>query len=142
MAMHRRGMIGALIGGAVAGPKVATDFASSLAGNGADLPPESPYPPAVRAAGMAIPDYDTPENWRRVLANKVFRSQIESIYYEEYRAVPGIDPDIAVLRSFSPMAKVTFQRQRNVESRMRSQQEQYMGRRIRELAMKALGFTP
>lgn len=42
------------------------------------------------------------------------RDLFTSGLYEQYRNVTYIDPDIAVLRSFSPMAKITFQRQRIV----------------------------
>mgnify|MGYP001585149150 CR=1 FL=1 len=35
--------------------------------------------------------------------------------WNQHREIHKIDPDIEVLRSFSPMAKIAFQRQRNVQ---------------------------
>lgn len=42
------------------------------------------------------------------------RDLFTSGLYEQFRTVTHIDPDIAILKSFSPMAKITFQRQRTV----------------------------
>lgn len=62
------------------------------------------------------------------------RSQIESLFYENNRCVSRIDPDIAVLRSFSLNAKIAFQRQRNVASDMEQRSGwDYPYRRIMKL---------
>ena len=50
-----------------------------------------------------------------LLKNKDFKNRYTSELYGEFRRVDTIDPDLQVLKSLSPMAKVTFQRQRNVE---------------------------
>lgn len=51
------------------------------------------------------------------LAMKIpaLRSAAYEQAWRQNRCVYNVDPDIEVYRSFSPMAKVTFQRQRNVE---------------------------
>lgn len=54
------------------------------------------------------------DQWRTALRNLGLREQIESLIYENNRFVNRIDPDIAVLRSYSLNAKIAFQRQRNV----------------------------
>jgi len=51
---------------------------------------------------------------QKVLMDPEMRSLQESEYYWRHRHVGYIDPDIQVLRSLSPMAKVVYQRQRNV----------------------------
>lgn len=43
------------------------------------------------------------------------RKELESLLYEQHRAVHFLDTDLANKRSFSLAAKITFQRQRNVE---------------------------
>lgn len=43
------------------------------------------------------------------------REQIRERLIDEHRVVHHIDPDLAILRSISPMAKIAYQRQRNVE---------------------------
>lgn len=51
---------------------------------------------------------------RAALRNPTLRGEVESLVYEDHRYVGVIAPDLAVLRSVSFMAKVTYQRQRNV----------------------------
>jgi hypothetical protein len=43
------------------------------------------------------------------------RDELTSLIYQEHRRVGFLDPDIANKRSFSLAAKITFQRQREVE---------------------------
>ena len=52
------------------------------------------------------------------VANPDLYEAARSTCFYNNRNVDHIDPDIAVLKSLSPMAKVTFQRQRNVEREM------------------------
>ena len=52
------------------------------------------------------------------VANPDLYEAARSICFQNHRNVDHIDPDIAVLKSLSPMAKITFQRQRNVEREM------------------------
>lgn len=49
------------------------------------------------------------------LADQAFAEGYSSYLFERERCIERLDPDLEVLRSFSPMAKITFQRQRNVE---------------------------
>lgn len=58
---------------------------------------------------------------RLALANPDLRRQIISDMYDRHRRVDSVDMDIACLKSLSPMAKVTFQRQRNVERELEQQ---------------------
>lgn len=61
---------------------------------------------------------------RKVLGDPSLRREFISRAYEENRHIYQIDPDIMIRRSWSPMAKVTFQRQRNVDQALRSVLEQ------------------
>jgi hypothetical protein len=54
------------------------------------------------------------EAFKRAVALPQWRGEIESILYQQYRQIGNIDPDIAVMRSFSLSAKIAFQRQRVV----------------------------
>jgi len=56
--------------------------------------------------------------WAKALANATIRKDLESIYFERERGVSHIDHDLAVLRSVSLSAKITYQRERNVRRSM------------------------
>ena len=56
---------------------------------------------------------------RLILNRKGVRNEFESALYESHYHVQRIDPDLAALKSFSQMAKVTFQRQRLVAQAMK-----------------------
>lgn len=58
------------------------------------------------------------EAFVRALNMPGLRSQLESYYFESNKTVNRIDPDLAVLRSFSLNAKIAFQRQRNVAAEL------------------------
>lgn len=67
--------------------------------------------PEWRAARLAMADPD-------------IRALLVAAAYAQHRVVTSVDPDIEVLRSFSPMAKITFQRQRNVQRMLDSATEE------------------
>lgn len=56
----------------------------------------------------------------KALLNSAFRAEIESIAYEANRHVVFLDVDLATKKTFSLAAKVTFQRQRNVQREIES----------------------
>src|SRR5690606_32050285 len=51
----------------------------------------------------------------KALLNSTFRAELESIAYATNKQVNFLDVDLATKKSFSLAAKVTFQRQRNVQ---------------------------
>lgn len=51
----------------------------------------------------------------KILADPILRQKIEAEAWQNHRRVFVVDDDIAAMRSFSHMAKITFQRQRNVQ---------------------------
>ena len=95
---------------------------------------KSVYPPGLNAlktqgaglAGMGYPK-DTgqdkvnpqkmsPQNaWKILLQNKEMRDEYTSTLYRQYKEINQVDPDLDVYKSFSRMAKITFQRQRVVQ---------------------------
>ncbi len=123
--MNRRGFMGAMGGAAVAGRKMAEEVAIRLTGHIADNGGLGPYTYPM-ADGPATGNAENSRaDWKRGLASKFLRPQLESLLYECHRQVTRIDPDIGVMRSFSLNAKVTFQRQRNVERDIETRQSEY-----------------
>lgn len=96
---------------------------------------------AMLPNGKADPSPDTvdatADQCAAAMRNKLLRRQIESMLYEQEKRVCCIDPDIAVMRSFSLSAKVTFQRQRNVEKRMEDMALDYPWRRLNRFILSA-----
>jgi hypothetical protein len=55
-----------------------------------------------------------------LLKNKDVSDLYTTHLYKEYKNVESIDPDLNVYKSFSTMAKIAYQRQRNVKRRLAS----------------------
>lgn len=131
----RRRFFGLMGGGAIAGKVAAEQAAKQLAGfgYGGSVPPSVGLSSSLgigsmadkACAAQAIPvnglgDYEILRKardaaLRAALGNRTMRGEIESILYERCRHVYTIEPDLAGLRSYSLMAKITYQRQRMVE---------------------------
>lgn len=62
----------------------------------------------------------TPKDFARAFLDPKFRSAMEAAAFNNNRHVTYIEHDIASKRSFSLAAKITFQRQRNVERELSS----------------------
>jgi hypothetical protein len=95
-------------------PKQAGAAIGAMIGGGAAQaecgPLNHPYPQMPK--GPKIQEWQA---MRLAMQDPDIRRLVVSQTFEQQRIVASIDPDIEVLRSFSPMAKITFQRQRNVE---------------------------
>lgn len=115
--LARRAFLRMLPAGVVAGPAAARAAAEQAAaklagmdigglGAQAELP-RGQYAPATYTDRAAL--------MTRALRVPAVRAELTSLLFEEHRRVGFIDPDIANKRSFSLAAKITFQRQRNVE---------------------------
>lgn len=89
-------------------------------GAGGSAPQSGPYgaPASVSEGGMNIPREVRERGMRWALKNPELRAELESLVYEDNRHVGWLDHDLASKRSFSLAAKVTFQRQRNVQRRI------------------------
>ena len=71
-----------------------------LAGSGAKVNPQKMKPQ---------------EAWKILLQNKEMKDEYTSTLYRQYKEINQVDPDLDVYKSFSRMAKITFQRQRVVQ---------------------------
>lgn len=125
--MNRRSVLGAIgiapfAGKTIAGTAIGGQLgvkSASLAGSFGEMPAQdSPKAPLI----------DRTQAMRMVLADKEAIAEIRNELFEEHRIVHAIDPDIAIMKSWSDMAKITFQRQRNVERAMAELQEQRLDR--------------
>lgn len=119
------------IGGALAGNGPKQGYASGGAGQ-SSMPngqmPQGPKMQEWQACRLAMLDPD------------VKKLLIEAAYAQN-RVVSSVDPDIEVLRSFSPMAKIAFQRQRNVAKALKDATEAPIwswGQRGREYIQKLM----
>jgi hypothetical protein len=104
---------------------------------------------AGRLAGMAdldMPGFGVPRgsapsssaepsttDFQRAFLDRALRPQLERLIYEEERYIGRIDPDLAVLRSFSLSAKIAFQRQKNVALRIEQMQQEWPWQRLNKL---------
>lgn len=88
------------------------------------------------AGGMEV----TADQYRMAFLNPFTRGAIESLVYEQERYIGVIDVDLASCRSFSMAAKITFQRQRNVQRRIQDMSEGYSWDRLTKLVKKAIGI--
>lgn len=136
MKLARRGFLKLLPVAGLAGKAAAEDAATRLAGLGTTGLAQNvgggfaaeglgcasnQVQPASLAQGSAISVDVRRKIIQRVLRLPNLRGELESILYEDQRHVGFIDPDLAAKRSFSLAAKVTFQRQRNVERALQNQ---------------------
>lgn len=147
--MNRRLFIQALsrspVVAAIAGKAITERAAIDLAGISTGFTGSNGDHPQGSAGGLKgesnIGDSEpSPQQWKLLLQNKLVRTQVESIFYEDYRIIRRIDPDLAVLRSLSLNAKVTFQRQRIVARQLEQIGEPYRSAwfQVRQLAQKYL----
>lgn len=142
--MNRRGFLHALSRAPAVGVAARAAIEQEAAGLvrvgmlGGAVPASSGPPDYPQAA-----EEPTPDQIRHALLSPFVRRQVESILYEEQRHVGTIDPDIAVLRSFSLSAKIAFQRQRNVGHRLAMISEgptRWSWRRVNAVILRAVGL--
>lgn len=121
MSISRRGIMGVLAGAPLAGKAVAETVMSGL-GSGV-LGSGSANASAGWGVGMnatapavlASPRMDAVQAAKLIFGDAQALAEIRSELYAEQRNINYVDPDIMVMKSWSPMAKIAFQRQRNVE---------------------------
>jgi len=112
--MNRRGVMGLLAGAPLFGKAVAEHAVESL---GTAVPPSHPFTGNMGAQAMVNPPLMERDNaLKTIFGDAGALADIRAELFAEQRTqIPSIDPDLMVLRSLSPMAKITFQRQRNVD---------------------------
>jgi hypothetical protein len=113
--MNRRSILGVLGGAPFAAKAVAREVISS----GSIAPPASLYQGSqagiAGASNPINPLMERSHALRTIFADAKAIAEMRDELFEQHRFIPSIDPDIAIMRSWSDMAKITFQRQRNVE---------------------------
>ena len=121
MASRREAMqagIGGAIFGVAGGAKAMADSAFRRS-----LPPTMPYPSGVSGSQNGVETCDTPKAplmdhksaLTKCFGDIFLRARVRAQLYDQYRFCSDIDPDLAVLKSVSPMAKIALTRQRRVE---------------------------
>lgn len=144
MALQRRTFLGAALGAMAGAPAAAQEIASTLAKPMQGTAP-LPMTPGLRGlneamrAGVSLNE-GPKQRAKRILRNLATRGEVESVLYEDYRTCNVIDHDLLNKRSYSYAAKVTFQRQRFVERRMRELQEETGYERIWQVINSAAGI--
>lgn len=124
--MNRRGFMGLFSSAAVAAPlagkAIVEEQAKRLSGIGGLGFPGAATPDAGLNVVWGAPGrVDTPVTAQAIakaLLDKSLRGEVESCFYHEYRTIGRLDPDLAANRSFSLAAKVVYQRQRHVATRL------------------------
>ncbi len=135
MITSRRKVLGMLSSMPVVGRSLASKFQSEaaasslagLAGAGSLAGPQECAPP-----NRKFPEITMKLPW--------VQDALRDLYYEQNRRVGYIDPDLAVLKSFSLNAKICFQRQRNVERQLLEVVEEPFWKRWDKLMAKIHGF--
>lgn len=120
--MNRRSILGILGAAPFAGKAVADQAVASI---GSSIPPSN-YGLSASAGQLASnnPLMDPKAALRRVFGDARAMAEIrEELAEGELRSNPYIDPDIQIMKSWSPMAKITFQRQRNIERAIAEMQD-------------------
>jgi hypothetical protein len=142
--MNRRKFFGAMAAAPAAAKMAAETAAAELskihvgALGGAEMPSAAYGQQIMGASGSSGLD---PRNLlKRALMDPQKRAELRSLMFERNRHVPSIDPDIACYRSFSLNAKVTFQRQRNVERGFQEDLGESGWQRWQEAARKLIGW--
>ena len=118
--MNRRSVMQALAGSLAALPSAAKQVEGAMqrgfAQGGipidklANAPMEGPRAVAVNTS----PLMSRQAAIKLALTNAGNRAELESLLYNQFRFIDAVDYDLATKRSFSPAAKITFQRQRLV----------------------------
>lgn len=135
--MKRRAFLSLLGVSPIAARSAATKAAADLAG--VSIAGMSGFDGGVEPHSNADA---TPAQARVALKIPHVLAEVRSALYEDYRRIHRIDPDIAVHRSFSLNAMITFQRQRNVERAIEQMQHDfYPYRRIQEAILRAVGVS-
>lgn len=138
--MNRRGLLKLLGAAPVAAPRIAAEMQAKAALQAAD---------AAKLIGTQISGLGdeaplsldiTPKEVQKALRIPFAKEGIMEILWNQHRHVYALDPDLAVKKSFSLNAKITFQRQRNVERRFKELQEEPAWLRIPNFVRNILKF--
>ena len=131
MNLGRRKVLSLMGVAPLAAKKVAADISGVAASGGVYAGTGYSVPACSPAIG-----FDEEAAARAAWAIPSQRKVLESMIFERERGVGHIDHDLMSKKSFSLAAKVTFQRQRNVDAAMKSQIGDYSWKRTEEFLRK------
>lgn len=120
--MNRRSILGAIAGAPFIGKAVAETAVGGLGPlhGGPTMGEQFKGNNAIGAINPPNPLVSRQTALRAILSDKKAMEEIRDELFANHSQIHHIDPDIQIMRSFSTMAKITFQRQRNVERSMDS----------------------
>lgn len=78
--------------------------------------------------------------WRGILSTVAGREEVRRVIYEDERTIARIDPDLAVLKSVSLSAKIAYQRERNVERRLSSMEDEWPWQKLETIGKRFIGI--
>lgn len=141
--MNRRSVMSLIAGAPVAAKRLASDLvqgAGKMSEDAAGAADQRQRPRSwsdgAEGAKAIEPRMPRWQAARAVLGDPEARAQATAFFYERHRVVTYIDPDIEIMRSWSPMAKIAFPRQRNVERDLASMTAEPMERIYEKLHEK------
>lgn len=138
----RRKFLGAIAAAPMAASAIAQETAANLSGLSINGAAKSLGSIAGVNQGLGSYSQTKAPDYKSLFSNPAFRQGYEALIYERERRVGAIDPDISCMRSFSLSAKITFQRQRNVQREIEQMQLDNPWSRAQDFISKALGFKP
>jgi hypothetical protein len=118
----RRQALQAGVGAAVLGGARALGLVSQGASTFNSAPQHTSGYASAEKAGSPTPMNPLMEHSAaiaRTLGDVSLREQVRGKLFEQFQHVSEIDPDLQILKSLSPMVKLTITRQRRVEREMR-----------------------
>lgn len=142
MNVTRRSAASVIAGLPFIGGSAAKAIGGSLAGAG--MGNKAQYVGEVSKSAEQMPQGPKMQEWQAVrlaMLDPDVKKLLMEAAYAQNRVVSQVDPDIEVLRSLSPMAKITFQRQRNVAKALKDATEEPIwswGQRGREYIQKLM----
>ena len=90
----------------------------SLGSQGLNVPSQAAFGNIAPVGHIQNPVVPSWQAHRLAMLDPDMRAAIQQMVAERHRSIHFIDADIAVMRSWSQMAKIAFQRQRNIATEL------------------------
>lgn len=127
MAFNRRGILGLVAGAPIFGNAVAENIGRDAGMGAMRLGIGANAPGAAQGYNQPTPPLmEHKSAIRMIFGDAAALAEIRDELFAQNRTITAIDPDILVMKAWSTMAKLTFQRQRNVERALAELQENRM----------------
>lgn len=121
MKPDRRGFLGILGAAPLFGGAIAENIGRDAQAMGLS---QGGLPGASQLGVKVNPRMEQKSALRMIFGDAEALAEIRDELFAAQRHVTAIDPDILIMKSWSPMAKLTFQKQRNVERALAELQEE------------------